>query len=427
MPDKPANATEKRVKEPFTVMIKPVGWRCNLACAYCYYSKGGAARDGSPVVMSDKTLESFIRQYMESNPGPEVSFVWHGGEPTLAGLDFYRRGVDLQRRYLPDGFSYRNNLQTNGVLLDDEWCDFLATEDFDIGLSVDGTGLIHDLHRRDLSGQGSFERVMKTAETLRIHGIRPDLLCTVTSDSAKQPLAVYSALKGMGFGWIQFIPVVARSVTGEPAPYSVDAEGYGDFLVAVFDEWSRYDLGITDVQLFAETIRVWSGGEAALCWMTPECGRALVAEANGGIYSCDHYADDAHLIGNIADEHLGLLIDSPEQRGFGENKNETLPAQCHRCKWFPVCGGGCPKDRFTLSEDGEPGLNALCGGLKRFFSYARPAASIIERLIKEKKKPEVIMSAIKEHRSNIWKSIGRNDLCPCGSGRKAKKCCWNRR
>ena len=418
---------ESPVGEPFSVMIKPAGRRCNLACDYCYYSKGAAASGKSSLRMDDKTLEILIRQYIEASPGPDVNFVWHGGEPTLAGLDFFRMAVKLQRRRLPEGFSCRNNIQTNGVLLDDEWCDFLAEENFDVGLSVDGTDFIHDLHRKDFSGFGSYERVIQAAERLRIRGIKPDLLCTVTSDSAEQPLNVYRALRDLGFGWIQFIPVVSRSPSGGLTSFSVDAQSYGDFLIAVFDEWSQNDLGLTDVQLFAETIRVWSGGTAGLCWMSAVCGRALIVEINGDIYSCDHYAYDSHKIGNITDKNIGDIINQPFQRAFGENKQNSLPEQCRRCEWLAVCNGGCPKDRFILSEDGEPGLNALCGGLKRFFAHARPAAEIIERFIKEKKSPAVIMSALKEYRKNIWKNIGRNDPCPCGSGRKAKRCCWNTR
>lgn len=436
---------------PYVVMAKPVGSLCNLECSFCYYLKtpGSGAkaqcRRGSaevpeanpelnpkPFRMTDEVLARFIQQYIASSQGPVVSFTWHGGEPTLAGLDFYRRAVDLQKHYLPEGWSCWNNLQTNGTLLDDEWCAFLAEERFDVGLSIDGTEWLHDKHRKDHKGNGSYRRAVAAVHRLQSRGVQPDLLCTVTSDTAKRPLDVYKALRELDTGWIQFIPIVRRefcesAALGEVTADSVSGRMYGEFLCAVFDEWILHDLGRVDVQLFAETMRVWAGGSASLCWMAPVCGRVLIVERDGGVYSCDHYVADEYRIGDIEASHLGALADSPCQLRFGEGKRAGLPAQCRRCPWLAACNGGCPKDRFARSEDGEPGFNHLCEGLRHFFSYVQPAVNLVTALTRRGRTPETIMAELRERLSALWKGVGRNDPCPCGSGRKAKHCCWAKR
>jgi uncharacterized protein len=389
--------------------------------------------------MDEALLEAYIRRYIEASPGPVVQFTWHGGEPTLAGLDFYRRAVDLQRHYLPQGWECWNNLQTNGLLLDDEWCLFLAETGFDVGLSIDGTGYVHDEYRKR-GGAGTYDEVLASVRRLQARGIQPDLLCTVTSLSASEPFAVYNALRGLGTGWIQFIPIV-RSIAGGLTAESVTPEGYGSFLCAVFDEWAFHDLGRTEVQLFAETARVWAGGEAGLCWMAPSCGRALIVEQDGGVYSCDHFVDPDHRIGSIVDTPLGMLADSPEQRLFGSAKRSGLGTQCLSCRWLSVCNGGCPKDRFTPAAvtsadarrgggsppEGGPALNYLCAGLKRFFSHAEKPLKKITRQRMEGARPEAIMAALRSDARQIWRGVGRNDPCPCGSGLKAKHCCWHKR
>ena len=430
--------------QPFVVMAKPVGSLCNMECSYCYYSKAPeqSAMPGSwlgpgQFRMADELLERFIRQYIGASPGPSVSFIWHGGEPTLAGLDFYRRAVELQKRYLPGGWSCWNNLQTNGFLIDDEWCAFLAEERFDVGLSVDGTQWIHDKYRQDKSrmgnkGGGAYERAVAAVRRMQSHGIQPDLLCTVTSDTAKQPLDVYKALRGLNTGWIQFIPIVRRGLRdplapGDVTPDSVSGRMYGEFLCAVFDEWVLHDLGRMNVQLFAETMRVWAGGSAGLCWMAPVCGRALIVERDGGVYSCDHYVFPEYRIGDIETVDLGELADSPPQVRFGEDKRSKLPSLCRSCPWLDVCNGGCPKDRFARTEGGEPGMNYLCEGFQRFFSYARPAVNLVNALAKRGCNPEAIMADLRKRLSALWRGVGRNDPCPCGSGRKAKHCCWAKR
>ena len=337
----------QKTSEPFAVMAKPVGPRCNLQCSYCYYLETEQLHtaDRSPR-MSDETLEAYIRQYIEASPGPVVPFTWHGGEPTLAGLDFYRLAVALEKKYLPEGWSCWNNLQTNGMLLDDEWCAFLAENHFDIGLSIDGAQWIHDEFRKDRGGNGTYQRAAAAVRRLQAHGIQPDLLCTVTSAAANDPLAVYRALRDLRTGWIQFIPIVRRTEDGQVTPDSVTGKAYGDFLCTVFDEWSQNDLGRTEVQMFAETMLVWSGGAASLCWMAPTCGRVLIVEQDGGVYSCDHFVNPEHRLGSIQDSTLDALVDQPEQIRFGRDKRDSLPEKCRSCAYLPVCNGGCPKDRF---------------------------------------------------------------------------------
>ena len=413
--------------QPFTVMAKPVGSRCNVNCSYCYYLK--TPRNGQNAAqprMTDEMLERFIRQYIEANDGPVVSFVWHGGEPSLAGLNFYKRAVELQKRYLPEGWSCWNNLQTNGTLLNDEWCAFLAESGFDVGVSIDGTQQIHDRYRNDHNGNGTYQAAQAAVRCLQAYGLQPDLLCTVTSAAAKAPLDVYRKLRELNTQWIQFIPIVRRE-PGGVTDDSVSGEDYGKFLCDVFDEWVLSDIGRVNVQFFAEMARVWAGGSAGLCWMAPVCGRALIVEQDGGVYSCDHFVSPEHRIGDIGVTHLSELVDSSVQLRFGESKSSTLTAQCRSCAWLTVCNGGCPKDRFAVSEDGEPRQNHLCSGLNRFFSYVHPAVNLVTTLSKQGHTPEAIMSHLRTQLSVIWKDVGRNDPCPCGSGKKAKNCCWAKR
>jgi len=414
--------------EPFVVMAKPVGPRCNLNCGYCYYLETERFYDGPHRFrMSDEQLEQFIRNYIKSSPGPVIQFTWHGGEPTLAGLDFYKLALELEKRYLPEGWTCWNNLQTNGVLLDDEWCSFLAEAGFDVGLSIDGTKWLHDEYRKDHIGGGTYDQAAEAIRRLQSHGIQPDLLCTVTSSIAKEPLVVYKALREFGTGWIQFIPIVRRTPEGHVTPDSVSGEAYGEFLCAILDEWTANDIGKIDVQLFAETMFVWSGGTANLCWMAPTCGRVPVVEHDGSVYSCDHFVTPDHRIGNVNDSPLDELLELPRQRGFGLNKRDGLPAQCRACRWLEVCNGGCPKDRFDVTPDGDPGLNYLCRGYQRFFSHAEKPLKQIVQLRRRGFSPAGIMAELRAESKERWKGIGRNDPCPCGSGRKAKHCCWSKR
>ena len=414
--------------EPFVVMAKPVGPLCNLECGYCYYLKTGQQYEHSDTFrMSDVLLETYVRQYIEASPGPTVTFVWHGGEPTLAGLDFYRRAVDLQKRYLPPGWNCWNNLQTNGTLLDEEWCSFLADAHFDVGLSLDGTSWVHNIYRKDKRGRGTYDIAVSAVRRLQAHGIQPDLLCTVTSDTAKDPVGVYRALRDLNTGWIQFIPIVRRESDGNMTPDSVSSDAYGRFLSAVFDDWVQHDLGKLNVQQFAEILLVWSGGKASACWMTPICGRVLILEHDGAVYSCDHFVTPEHRIGDLETSLLAELVDSPVQRRFGQDKSSSLPDQCRACRWLAVCNGSCPKDRFVTAGDHGPGLNYLCDGLRHFFAHAEAP---LRRVIESRKsglRPDNVMAQLRAEAAARWRGVGRNDPCPCGSGLKAKQCCWSLR
>ena len=427
----------------FVLMVKPVGAACNMRCSYCYYLKTqGSAPGGS--VMTDETLEELIRGYIEAVKKLEdrhsaadsttsgnaaarvISFTWHGGEPTLAGIDFYRRAVALQKKYLPEGWECWNNLQTNGLLIDDAWCSFLVEEHFDIGVSIDGTKAVHDLHRKDTAGDPTWERVHAAVEKLKSHGLRPDLLCTVTADTAKQGVLVYRALRELDTGWMQFIPIIVRNETeGSLTPDSVTPELYGEFLKDVFAEWYYHDMGRTEVQLFSETALALTGSEPNLCWMRPTCGDVLIAERDGSVYACDHFVRPDYRIGSLGEGLLNLYL-QPRQQSFGSSKKDRLTAQCRRCPYLPLCGGGCLKDRFAFSEDGEPGQYYLCPGLISYFDYAVPRLTRAMELSSARNSPEEIMRITSQEERGRYKMISRNDLCPCGSGRKFKNCCQRR-
>lgn len=381
--------------KPFVIMAKPVGSRCNMRCNYCYYlEKGQFSSHEKQTRMSFNLLEKLIRQTIESNSGPVVSFTWHGGEPTLAGLDFYKKAVELEKKYLPKGWQVWNNLQTNGLLLNDSWVRFLKENHFDVGLSIDGDELVHNSNRLDMGGKGTYDRVLAAAKRLQRAGIQPDLLCTVNSASIEHPLNVYEALRSLGTGWIQFIPIVIRFSDGSFAPESITPEGYGSFLCQVFDQWVHNDLGKLDVQLFAETARIMAGGKPSLCWMSETCGRVLIAEEDGGVYSCDHFVDNEHRLGNLNTDKLSALADSKIQLDFGDSKKLALTGECRSCPYLKFCNGGCLKDRFALSSDGEDGQYCLCGGLKAFFSHAVPILTKVMKLSSEGKKPDEIMKIL---------------------------------
>ncbi len=379
----------------FVVMVKPVGSRCNMRCSYCYYlSRDQYSTHEVQTVMSDQMLERLIRDTIKASPGPVVSFVWHGGEPTLAGLDFYKRAVQLQNRYLPRGFSAWNNLQTNGLLINDEWAEFLAKNHFDVGLSIDGTELVHDHNRRDVLGNGTFARVRQAVDCLKKAGLTPDLLCTVNSATVEAPDEVYETLCSLETGWVQFIPIVVRD--GDAlSPLSVTSEAYGRFLTRMFDLWITHDLGKTDIQMFAEMAKIMAGAKPSLCMMSETCGRALVAEEDGSVYACDHFVDPEHRIGNFMRDSIGQLVTLPFQEAFGRSKKTALTSQCRHCPYLRFCGGGCLKDRFGVSEDGEPGHYVLCEGLRAFFTHAEPLLQKMMALSRQGLSPEAIMEQLR--------------------------------
>ena len=422
-----ATAAPPRATEPFGVMAKPIGPLCNLACDYCYYlGKTSLFPAGERYRMSDAVLEAHIRAFIEASPGPLVYFAWHGGEPTLAGLDFFRRVVELQERHLPRGWSCLNNLQTNGTRLDDAWCTFLAANRFAVGISIDGPARFHDRSRPDRHGLPTHARTMRGLARLREHGVEPDVLCTLNARTASAPLEVYRFFLAEGVRWVQFLPVVERDGGGAVTERSVTPEAMSAFLCTVFDEWVRHDVGRIAVQNFAEALQVVSGQPANLCIMSETCGRVLALEHDGSVYACDHFVDSAHRLGNVLSDGLGTLVESPAQLSFGEAKKSGLPGLCRACPVLFLCNGGCPKDRFDLTPEGEPGLNHLCAGYRQSYQHMLPHLERMVSLGRSGKGVAAIMGALeideREERRR-WRIASRNDPCPCGSGRKYKHCC----
>jgi uncharacterized protein len=410
--------------DPFVNMIKPVGSQCNLTCFYCYYLGTDKSLEQEPTGrMPDDLLEKAIVQTIKASPGPVVSFVWHGGEPTLAGLDFYRMAVSIQKANLPSGWSCWNSLQTNGVLLDDAWCDFLAESGFSVGISLDGSAEIHDAVRRDRVGKGTYQRVVAAVRRLQERGIQPDLLCTVTRTIAEQPVEVYRALRDLETGWMQFIPIIRQDREGRLTADSVSGEAYGRFLCSIFDTWLAQDIGRQEVQIFAEMLLISSGRSATVCQMSPTCGRAIVVEKDGRVFSCDHFVTPEHCLGSLHHAELQDLLESERQRIFGRNKKDLLPGRCRSCSWLRFCHGGCPKDRLAGVAGGEEGLNVLCAGYQQFFQHAEKPVARMAQLLNQGFSIEAVRSDLRGYGRKTLIGVGRNDPCPCGSGRKAKNCC----
>jgi len=311
--------------------------------------------------MSDEILSAFIRQYIEAQPHPEVEFVWQGGEPTLLGIDFFRRVIELQKQYQKDK-TIRNCLQTNGVLLNDEWCEFLRQNEFLVGISLDGPKEVHDLYRLDGTGKGTFDSVLKGLHLLKKHGVEFNVLACVARETAKKPLEVYHFFKAEGVEFVQFTAVVERDAV------SVEPESYGDFLNRIFDEWIRQDVGKVFVMNFDWALNAWVFRQTPICLFSETCGRSLVIEHNGDVYACDHFVYPDHRLGNIMDRHLKDLVELPQQKQFGLAKAE-LPEYCKNCRYLFACRGECPKRRFGRSPYGGSGLNFLCAGYKKYFQH----------------------------------------------------------
>jgi uncharacterized protein len=426
---------------PFTVMAKPAGPACNLACTYCFYrEKAALFPAGTATRMSDEVLESFVRQYLGSRPRGEVPFAWQGGEPTLLGLEFFRTVVELQARY-GEGRRVTNALQTNGVLLDDRWAAFLAEHRFLVGVSIDGPPDLHDRYRRDPAGRPTCDRVLRGIEALRKARVEFNTLTVVSRCTSAHPLEVYAFLKDIGSTFLQFIPLVERvarraggALAGPPgtegasdavvAPWSVEPAGYRDFLCAVFDRWVRDDVGGVFVQQFEAALSAMAGRGSGLCVFDERCGTALVLEHNGDLYSCDHYVYPEFRLGNILATPLVELARSTAQAAFGNAKREQLPRQCRECAVRVACHGGCPKHRFAFTRDGEPGLAYLCPAFRGFLEHAGPALRRIVGLLAEGNSPQLVMEAVRaDDLARRLATAHRNDPCPCGSGRKFKHCC----
>ncbi|MBD3414384.1 MAG: anaerobic sulfatase maturase [Candidatus Aminicenantes bacterium] len=360
----------------FQVFVKPAGPLCNLACEYCYYlEKDQLYNDaGGSFRMPDVLLEEYIVQHIEASSEPVIRFSWHGGEPTVVGLDFFRKVVALQHKHQPKNQQISNGMQTNGTLLDEEWGLFLAEHDFFVGISLDGRQEIHDRFRKSKSGQSTFDQVLRGYQILKAHGVSTDILCVVNAHNVQFPKKVYRFFKNMGASYISFLPMVEKQADakGRVHPLSVPAELWGEFLCTIFDEWLDKDIGRIKVQIFEEAARTAFGLEHSLCIFRRECGDIPVVEHNGDFYSCDHYVDEEHRLGNIAETPLEDLLQSSQQRAFGRAKRERLPQMCKDCEVRDMCNGGCPKNRFVQTPAGDDGLNHLCAGYKRFFTHSKP-------------------------------------------------------
>jgi uncharacterized protein len=415
-----------KASREFQIFAKPAGALCNLDCRYCYYlQKELLYPQTKSFRMADDLLEEYIVQQIEIAPEPEIPFSWHGGEPTILGLDYFRRIVALQRKHLPNGGRILNSIQTNGVLLTDDWCRFFAAENFAVGLSIDGPPALHDAYRVTKDKKATHRQAMQGYRLLRQHKVPVDLLCVVHAKNVRHPLDVYRFFKEIKAQYLSFIPLV------EPQPASrggvsertVPAEAFGAFLCAVFDEWVRQDIGRIIVQSFEEAARPAYGLDHSLCVFRPTCGDVPVVEHNGDFYRCDHFVTPEHRLGNIRETPLLELIESPAQEAFGRAKRETLPRYCRECDVLNMCNGGCPKDRLIRAPDGEPGLNYLCAGYRRFFTHCRPYTAQMAALRWNGHPPEQLMEQLRDTAAGALPKVGRNDPCPCGSGKKYKKCC----
>jgi len=429
----------------FHVMAKPVGPVCNLDCKYCFYLEKEKLYPGtSSWAMPDGVLDFYIRQYIEAQEAPAISFAWQGGEPTLLGVDYFRKIVELEKKH-SNGKRIENAIQTNGVLLDDTWAEFLAQHRFLVGLSIDGPAELHDCYRVNKGGQPTFSAVMRGLSYLKKHGVEFNTLTVVHRKNSQYPLEVYRFLKGLGSRFMQFIPVVER-VAATPnahglvligpdsrrdaavSEWSVDPLQFGKFLCAIFDEWVRRDVGRCFVQIFDVALESWVGVPQSLCVFREACGEAMAVEHNGDLYSCDHYVYPENRLGNIMEHPLASLAGSERQRRFGQDKRDTLPRYCRECEVRFACNGECPKHRFTATPDGEWGLNYLCAGYKLFFKHIDPYMRFMAFELRQGRPPANVLHLF-EPRNGFAEPLGppgRNDPCPCGSGRKYKRCCGAR-
>jgi len=424
--------SKKNAQPGFHLLAKPTGAACNLGCKYCFFLSKKNLYPKSSFRMSDELLETYIRQYVESQKTPQVTIAWQGGEPTLMGLDFFRRSIQFEEKYRRPGMAFQNNMQTNGTLLDDEWCRFFSENNFLIGLSLDGPRELHDAYRVDKAGKPTFDRVMKAAWLLRKHEVDFNILTTVHAANQDHPLEVYRFLRDeVKTDFIQFIPIVERdNDTGfqegdKVTDRSVDAEKYGSFLISVFDEWVRKDVGKTFVQIFDVALAAWAGVPPGICAFSQTCGTAMAMEHNGDVYSCDHFVEPKYILGNINEKPMAQLARSGKQRKFGRDKLDTLPEYCRRCEVRFVCNGECPKNRFINTPDGEPGLNYLCDGYKEFFRHIDGSMRFMANELRRGRAPANIMNYTAPHEGKavkVFAKPGRNDPCPCGSGLKFKKC-----
>ena len=428
-------------RHAFHVMAKPTGAICNLDCDYCFYlEKENLYPKKFDFRMGTEVLESFIQQHIEGQPGDQISFAWQGGEPTLLGVEFFKRAVELQQKYA-NGKTIENAFQTNGVLVDDEWGAFFNENNFLVGLSIDGPEEFHNRYRLNKGRKGSFKQVMQGLDMLKKHDVEFNTLTVVQNHNSQSPLKIYNFLKEIGSCFMQFIPIVERiseTKTSDgiqlispdsknPAyvtEWSVEPLQYGIFLSDIFDEWVRNDVGKFYVQVFDVALEAWMGYNPSLCVFSETCGNALAIEHNGDLYSCDHYVYPENKLGNILEQAVDSMVDSEQQQKFGLDKKATLPQYCLACEVRFVCNGECPKHRFTKTPDGEDGLNYLCVGYKKFFNHINPYMRFMANELHYRRPPTNVMEWVREKDKGFPSyKLSPNDKCPCGSGKKLKKCC----
>jgi uncharacterized protein len=397
-------------------MTKPIGPLCNLDCTYCFYlEKEALFKKGDSRRMQPDVLETYIRDYIESQPNDFVSFAWQGGEPTLLGVDYFRKVVEFQKQYA-NGKKIENAFQTNGTLIDDEWCEFFKQNDFLIGLSIDGPRHLHDAYRIDKRRKPTFDLVMKGIRFLQKHSVRFNTLTCVNRKNMKSGKDVYKFLKSIGSDFMQFIPIVERKPgkeeeqigfwLAEPpsdtmeeeddlpvTAWSVRPQYYGQFLCDIFDEWIKEDVGKIYVQMFDTVLGKWLGIPGGLCIFSETCGSAMAIEHTGDVYSCDHYVYGKHKVGNIMEQSLGEIVESPQQKKFGNDKRDSLPKMCQECEFKFACNGGCPKQRFMKTPEGDPGLNYLCQGYMMFYKHSQAAMLAMAQLYRMGRPPAEIMNA----------------------------------
>jgi uncharacterized protein len=422
----------------FHVIAKPAGPACNLACSYCFYrEKERLYPTVRRFVMTDGVLEAFIRQYIEAQDVPVVSFTWQGGEPTLLGVDYFRRVVELEQRYA-NGKRIENAFQTNGTLLDDEWAEFLAKERFLVGISIDGPATLNDRWRLDHAGRATLARVLSGLAALKRHRVEFNTLTCIQRQNAERPLDVYRFLRELGASFMQFIPVVELRADGQPeaagseteadgervTEWSVGPEQYGRFLCTVFEEWVRRDVGRVCVQSFEVALAAWMGQDSSLCLFRPTCGLALVVEHNGDVYACDHFVDQDHRLGNLTQEPLIEMVRGETQTSFGREK-ARLPVRCETCDMRFACHGGCPKQRLVRDAADGPRANYLCPSYETFLRYADPYMRFMaDELTCGRSAAGVMTWARAQQRSILAKARpAREAFCSCGSGRKYRACC----
>lgn len=444
----------------FHILAKPTGAICNLDCKYCFFLSKEMLYPGSRFRMAEDLLETYIRQTVESQPGDFVTISWQGGEPTLMGLDFFKRAVELVDLYAR-GKQVEHSIQTNGTLIDKEWCEFFRANNFLVGLSVDGPRELHDLYRVDKGGAGTFDKVLRAARLMQTHRVEFNILCTVNAANADHPLEVYHFFRDeIKTQYIQFIPIVERA-TPELLPQAnqgwggaetgsrhhvrpfyeqqgalvtertVGAEQWGNFLITIFDEWVRRDVGQVFVSMFDAALASWVGAPASMCIFSETCGNALALEHNGDLYSCDHFVEPKYFLGNIKQEHMLELVASDQQRAFGNAKRDSLPRYCRECEVRFACHGECPRNRFIRTPpdanapDGEEGLNYLCAGYKQFFKHIDAPMKVMADLLRRGHFADEVMDMLAQRERDLegkFGRAGRNEPCPCGSGKKFKQC-----